>query len=71
MNRLEAMIADQESVIEQSATLAAEYEADAANADEDTRIRLIAIVKALRQDEAIARSEVERLKQMRTAHAVS
>lgn len=71
MNRLEAMIAYQESVIEQSAELAAEYEADAANADEDTRARLTAMAEALRQDEAIARSEVERLRQMRAAHAVS
>jgi len=65
MNRLEAMIAYQESVIEQSAELAAEYEADASNADEDTRARLTAMAEALRQDEAIARGEVDRLK----AHA--
>lgn len=65
------MIAEQESVAAQSAELAAEYEADTDAADERERDQLAMMATALRQDEAIALAELDRLKQIRATSATT
>jgi hypothetical protein len=66
--RIEARIAELESVVEGNAALAAEYDADAGVAEGETAEVLTAMATALRTDAADARAELATLR-ARTAGA--